>query len=68
MSQLQQEPSPSLGLTLDADLKERKISQTKHFQVIPGNSELTVFSKQLDKQFQNILSSEFEAIQKKNMN
>lgn len=64
MSQLQQEPSPSLGLTLDADLKERKISQTKHFQVIPGNSGLTVFSKQLDKQFQNILSSEFEAIQK----
>lgn len=64
MSQLQQEPSPSLGLTLSADLKERKISQTKHFKVIPGNSGLTVFSKQLDKQFQNILSSEFEAIQK----
>lgn len=63
MPQLGKEPSPSLGLRLDADLKNSKISQTKHFKVIPGNSGLTVFSKQFDKRFQNILSSEFEAIQ-----
>lgn len=64
MSQLGQEPCPSLGLTRYADLKDRKISQTKHFKVIPRNSGLTVFSKQLDKQFQNILSSVFEVIRK----
>lgn len=63
MCQLGQEPSPSLGLTLDADLKDRKISHTKHFKVIPGTSGLTVLSKELDKQFENILSSEFVAIE-----
>lgn len=64
MSQLGEEPSPSLGLTLDAHLKHGKISQTKHFKLIPGNSGLTVFGKRPDKQFQNILPSEFEAIQR----